>query len=338
MRKRFLVGISISAVLLVLLFRKVELGAVATAFADAAPLGIAIAILLHLVVLSMKAARWAVVLRALPHEHPPAPGDHARRWLVFDALFFGYFGNYVLPAKLGELGRSILYARRARVPISSVLATILFERFLDAATLVGLFYVAVWVLPLPEALPDWVTVSARIVGSLAIAGLAGLWLMSRWLPPSVEAIQLTGPLGRVVRTVVGIATTFRSGLTVLREPATAIKATAWTLGIWVLEAISVLICVEAFGVDLLASGAVIQTAVSSFAIAAPSAPGGLGIHQWVTVLTLAPFGVPESAATAASLVVTFSVVMWVVPLGLFGLLRQGTSPAQLRADLDAVTA
>ncbi len=337
MRKRFLIGVSISVVLLVLLFRKVELGEVADAFVTAAPMGIAIAVLMHLLVLSMKAARWAVVLRALPHPEPPDPADRARRWLVFDALFFGYFGNYVLPAKLGELGRSILYSRRAKVPLSSVLATILFERFLDAATLVGLFYVAVWVLPLPEALPDWVTLSARIVGSLAIAGLAGLWLMSRWLPPSVETIQIGGPLGKILRIVVGVATTFRSGLTVLREPVTALKATAWTLAIWVLEAVSVLICVEAFGVDLMASGAVIQTAVSSFAIAAPSAPGGLGIHQWVTVLTLAPFGVPKSAATAASLVVTFSVVMWVVPLGLFGLLRQGTSTAQLRADLDAVT-
>ncbi len=337
MRKRFLIGISISAVLLVLLFRKVELGEVAEAFATAAPMGIAIAVLMHLVVLSMKAARWAVVLRALPHPEPPDPADRARRWLVFDALFFGYFGNYVLPAKLGELGRSILYSRRAKVPLSSVLATILFERFLDAATLVGLFYVAVWVLPLPEALPDWVTLSARIVGSLAIAGLAGLWLLSRWLPPSAETIQIGGPVGKVLRIVVGVATTFRSGLTVLREPVTALKATAWTLAIWVLEAVSVLICVEAFGVDLMASGAVIQTAVSSFAIAAPSAPGGLGIHPGGTVLTLAPFGVSESAATAASLVVTFSVVMWVVPLGLFGLLRQGTSTAQLRADLDAVT-
>ena len=43
-------------------------------------------------------------------------------------------------------------------------------------------------------------------------------------------------------------------------------------------------------------------------------------------------------ATAASLVVTFSVILWVVPLGLLGLWRQGMSTAELRAELETVTA
>ena len=333
MKRRFVLGVAVSGALLLLLLLKVEPAAIVQAYSDAAPLGLIIAIGLHLVILTMKAARWGVVLGAVPH--PPAEPSPARRWLTFDALFFGYFGNYVLPAKLGEVGRALLYGKRAKVPVSSVLATILVERLLDAITLISIFYLSVLLMPLPEGLPDWVLLSARLVGSCALIGLAGVWLGMRWLP---EELRWTGPLEGLVRRVFGVLCTFREGLSVLREPVRAAKATAWTAAIWLLECASFLILLRAFGLDVLASGAVIQVAASSFAIAAPSAPGGLGIHQWVTVLVLAPFGVPESTATAASLVVTFSVVLWVVPLGLLGLWRQGTSAAELRAELDAATA
>ncbi len=333
MKRRFALGLLVSAVLLVLLFVKVEPAAIANAFAEAAPLGVAAAVLLHLLILSMKAARWGVVLGAVPHP-PPEPGP-ARRWLTFDALFFGYFGNYVLPAKLGEIGRAVLYGKRSGVPVSSVLATIVVERLLDAVMLISIFYLSILFLPLPPDLPDWVPLSARLVGSCALIGLAGVWLGMRWLP---DTLQWRGPLPGLVHKVFGLLLAFREGLSVLREPRRAAKATAWTLSIWLLECVAFWVLLHAFGLDTLMTGAVAQVTASSFAIAAPSAPGGLGIHQWVTVLVLAPFGVPESTATAASLVVTFSVILWVVPLGLLGLWRQGTSPGELRADVDAAVA
>jgi uncharacterized membrane protein YbhN (UPF0104 family) len=333
LKRRFAVGLAISGALLILLFLKVEPTAIARAYAEAAPGGLALAIGLHLVILSMKAARWSVVLGAVPH--PPPSTDRARRWLTFDALFFGYFGNYVLPAKLGEVGRAVLYGKRSGVPVSSVLATILVERLLDAVTLIAIFQASVLLLPLPPGLPDWVLLSARLVGSGALIGLGAVWLGVRWLPAE---LRWTGPLAPLVHRVFGVLTTFRQGLSVLREPARALKATAWTAAIWLLECFAFVVLLRAFGQHALVSGAVVQVAASSFAIAAPSAPGGLGIHQWVTVLVLAPFGVPESTATAASLVVTFSVILWVVPLGLLGLWRQGTSAAELRADLEAAAA
>jgi glycosyltransferase 2 family protein len=333
LKGRFAAGVVVSTVLLVLLFWKVEPAAIVQAYSEAAPIGLVVAVVLHFVILTMKAARWQVVLGAVPH--PPAEDTHARRWLTFDALYFGYFGNYVLPAKLGEVGRAVLYGRRAGVPVSSVLATILVERLLDAVTLISIFYAAVLLLELPPGLPDWVLLSARLVGAGALIGLAGVWLGMRWLP---DELSWTGPLKGLVQKVFGLLLTFREGLSILREPARAAKAIVWTASIWLLECFAFWVLLWAFGLDALVSGAVTQVAASSFAIAAPSAPGGLGIHQWVTVLVLAPFGVSESTATAASLVVTFSVIFWVVPLGLLGLWRQGTSTAELRAELETVTA
>ncbi len=76
--------------------------------------------------------------------------------------------------------------------------------------------------------------------------------------------------------------------------------------------------------------------ITSFAIATPSAPGGLGIHQWVTILVLAPYGVAEADAAAASLVLTLAVVFWAVPIGIHGLWRQGSSTSELEKQYEAL--
>ncbi len=82
-----------------------------------------------------------------------------------------------------------------------------------------------------------------------------------------------------------------------------------------------------------------QTVISSFAIAAPSAPGGAGIHQGVSLLLLSEvYGMAEPDTFALSIFVTGCVVFWTVPLGLFGLVRQGASMAELRGDMRASAA
>ena len=339
MSKKFGVGVAISTVLLVALFlfykENVSAEALAASFAKASLPLIGIVLLLHLVVLSLKAVRWSVVLAAIPHEQglprERADDDPAARWLVFDSLFLGYFGNYVLPAKIGELARSLLYSRRAEVAFPSVLATIVFERFLDALTLVVFFYATLMFLP--ESLPEWVGTSAHLVLFASVGGFAVLFVLWRKLPRAGQAGD--GLSARVA----GAAGHFREGLSVLHNKLVTARAVGWTVTIWAIECGSIWLLILAFGFESpgLWTAAVMQTVISSFAIAAPSAPAGLGIHQWVSILILSEvFGVSENDALAISLIATGSVILWTVPLGLFGLFRQGASMAELQGDLKAV--
>ena len=338
MTKRFAFGVGISAILLLALYQfykqDVNFDDLVGSFAEASLPLVILVVVAHLGVLSLKAVRWNVVLGSVAHEHghprERVKEDPAARWLVFDALFLGYFGNYVLPAKLGELGRSLLYSRRAKVAFPSVLATIIFERFLDAATLIVFFYITL--LFLPESLPEWVGLSAKLVGLASIVGFVGLFAMWRMLPKEASGEGLTGK-------VAGVAAKFREGLAVMQQRKVAARAAAWTVAIWALECASVWVCILAFDfhIEGLWTAAVLQVVISSFAIAAPSAPAGLGIHQWVSLLILSEvFRVPEPDALAISLLVTGAVIVWTVPLGLFGLFRQGASLAELRGDLDTL--
>jgi len=61
-------------------------------------------------------------------------GDVALLPLV-SATAIGFLCNMILPLRVGEVVRPVLLARRAAVPVSSVLASVLLERLLDMLTI-----------------------------------------------------------------------------------------------------------------------------------------------------------------------------------------------------------
>ena len=332
-KSRFLIGLAVSVVLLGLLLLKIPLGDIARAFAQASIPGLFLTLVLHALVLNLKVVRWNTVLTAVKKAATPP------KWLSFDALFLGYFGNYALPAKLGEVGRSLLFSRGSGVPFSSVFATIVFERFIDALVLIAGFYAVLLLTEIPISLPGWVDISLQVAAAITVLGLLSLYFFWKHVPgPRLDARHNAQSESKgLVTRLADLAAGFRSGLAIIEKPRIGIYALLWTLVIWSAEAITVWICLLSFGVDVHWSAPVLLMVISSFAIAAPSAPGGLGVHQWVTILVLAPYGVSEANSAAASLVLTLAVVFWVVPLGLHGLWRQGYSTSELRDEYEAMS-
>ena len=317
--KRLAIGIVVSVVLLGLLFIRVDAGEVGRAVAGAHPGPLVGAACIYLLALLGKALRWGIVLGAIEH---PSGGDlMTRRRLVVDALFFGFLCNYVLPARLGELARGALYSRKSGVALGSVITSIVVGRLLDAVVLAALFFGMLQVVPLPEGLPPWVAVAARAVGGGALLLMAGLLVGVRWLPR--EPPEAGVGLGRLWAGALRGGIAVREGMAIGRQGGRATLAVATTVGIWILEAAAFFVLLRAFDHPVPMAGAILQTVGAAYASAAPSAPGALGVHQWVTLLALAPFGVPATTATAASLVATAYVLIWTVPLGLLGLWRQG---------------
>lgn len=318
--------------LLGLLFWQVDVGEVGRAFLGVRAGWIAAAWGVYGLALLLKVLRWWTILRAVPHPEPA--DDPARRWLVADALFVGFFGNYVLPARIGELARSVLYARRSGIGLGASLTTVAVGRLFDAFTLAVLFFVAVEVLPLPTDLPAWLPLAARAVGGLAAGLLVALAFGERWLPTEPPPGR-EGLLGRALDAAQSLGRSVRDGLAVLRSGRHALGAFGVSAALWILEAVAFLLLMRGFDHALPTIAGALQTVAASYASAAPAAPGSLGVHQWVTILVLDPFGVPEATAAAASLLMTAFVLTWTVPLGLFGLWRQGTSLRRLRAMTEA---
>jgi len=74
----------------------------------------------------VRAKRWQALLKPLI-EIPISP--------LFSATIIGYFGNSVLPFRLGELLRGYSLSKECPLKVSSIMGTIILDRILDFAGL-----------------------------------------------------------------------------------------------------------------------------------------------------------------------------------------------------------
>lgn len=293
-RVRAGLGLLLSAVLLGLLLWLVPLGEIVDAVRTARP-GLVIAVVaVHAVMLLARVQRFAVL----------ANEDGLFSRAAFDAVFIGWFANLTLPAKAGELARPLAYAEQSEMSVPGAVAAVLVERLVDLASLALLFVLAL-ALGLPEGLPEWIDLAARVAGGLALVGLLGLAGLAR----------------------LGAFPAFSQGLAAVNGRRLVI-AMGWSVVIWALEvggawlAMAAVIALppEAW------SAATVLIVATTLAVAAPAAPGGLGVEQWVTLLVLGVWGVAAAPAVTISLVMLFAAAVLIVPIGLGSIRRAAKKP------------
>lgn len=325
-------GVFISAGLLVALFvyLKIKPQDVLNEIRAASLLGILAVIAVHLFALIAKVRRWGLLLRGSDcdlREGEGANDDPARRFLVRDAVFLGWLGNLVLPAKTGEMVRPLLYSRRARMPFTRIFGTVVLERSVDLLVLAAAFWAAVAFLPEPHSLPPEVLAPSRLAGIGALVLLVSLGVLWKLGPPesNPEAGQASATgLGRIRELIA----TFRSGLASFQRPRMLFGVVGWTAVSWSLEIVGAWLCLLVFKVKLTAAwtAATVHVVATTVAVSAIPVPAGLGVEQAVTLAVFKPFSegaLASDTVVAVSLVLTLASIFWVVPLGLLGMWRQG---------------
>src|SRR6266550_5889021 len=100
-------------------------------------------------------------------------GARSRRADAYSLTAVGYMGNNTLPARAGDLLKSVLTARRTGLTTPEVLGAAVAERVLDAAALGGIFLVLGGLVLTNAGLPAVHAVLAVLAGlaALTVAGL-----------------------------------------------------------------------------------------------------------------------------------------------------------------------
>ena len=75
---------------------------------------------------------------------------------LYRAELMGYFGNNVLPLRLGELMRAYLIGREWNLSKKYVFGTIVLERLLDTLTLVFFAFLLILFYPLEESVREYI--------------------------------------------------------------------------------------------------------------------------------------------------------------------------------------
>ena len=299
---KIVLGLVVSAGLLVYFFRDVELRVIASHLRGTIWIFLALSVVLNTLSIWTRAWRWAFLF-------PPGP----RPTHLFRALLVGYMGNNLLPLRAGELVR-IYVASRHGPRFWTTFATVVVERVLDGLA-VGLIVAGLLlVVPFPAEVrwPIMVFLSIELVAVLLLLTIAAAPGVCRVL---VETVFHR--FGWLERRLLDLLGTMTEGLRGLRAPSHSLPILLSSVGVWAFFALSIWAALHAAHLDLPLGAAFTVLAFLGLGVSLPSSPGFVGIVQAATVLALALFGVPRPEALSFSLLLHASQF---VPVTLAGLL------------------
>jgi hypothetical protein len=244
---------------------------------------LAVAALVSSVSLFLRAVRWRLLLSAR---------SEIKTSTVFWAACAGYFGNSFLPARAGEVLRTLIVSKESGLSKAFVLTTALSERLLDAVFLAAVSALVLWTLPTHAS---WLVNAAKV---FAIAGVAGMAVVV--LLPRIQHVVLR--FGFVSK-MSGVISQMCEGVSTLHETSRLIRFGTLTVVIWFVDAIATVLGMRALGMHGSLPLAVLLITAFGLGSALPATPGYIGIYQFAAVSVLTPFGFAKADAIAYSFLV-----------------------------------
>lgn len=270
---------------------------------------------------------------------------------VASAFMVGILGLNVIPARVGELLRVLVLGRNSTNSRSSILATVVFERVIDALVIITIFVAAFVLIPqvgsgivdavvsgvaAPDAgNPDAAAASAAqapdsgrkillcIIPVIFCACLFVLYSLRCHLSFWQRMLgRFAARLGRIGTKLPGVLERFSSGLVIITHPSRMLAYIALSFGAWLTYSLYLYANFRMLGIDLGFKEAIVVTTATVVGAMIPAAPGFVGTYHFFCQLALRYFDVP------AALAVTFAVVTHAVPyilhtiIGFFCALRE----------------
>lgn len=267
-----------------------------------------------------RALRWRLLL----------PGEtKIKSKALFDAIMVGSLANFVLPLRAGEFIRPFLLTRYTSISFSTSLVSVIVERFFDLALVLGLFGIMAYLIP---ELPTEVIIGATGLSSLAICILIIMVLgsfMEKQLLSVVDYFtdRLPSKLKLPIRK---FSKDFLHGASVLKTPTRVVNVILMTVLVWALILGLNWISFWLFEIAPSANAVLALTVIIALSVAAPSAPGFIGVYQWACVAAFALFDYPNEKAVAFSIIThIFNFVLFIILGGLI-LWRDGVSLSDLK--------
>jgi uncharacterized protein (TIRG00374 family) len=321
-----LLGLAISAGLLALILRQVNLEDVRTHLAAARPLPLAATVVLATLTFPIRTIRWRSLLRRPDGSvFPFAP--------LWHATAMGFMANNVLPLRAGELVRPFVIARITDVRFTTAFASIAVERIFDALTIVLLLTIALATAGLaPDVAVGGVTVSrmAGVAAAVSAAALiAGALVVARPLAAE-RLVRRIVPSAKLAGRIVGVIDGIRQGLAALDTPRRIIPVIVWSLVLWLVNAASFWVGFAAFDITVGFAGALLVQGLLVFGVSVPSTPGYVGPFEAAIVAALALYGVSEDRSFSYALAYHVTTFIPIVLLGLWSAVKTGVGWGGLR--------
>jgi uncharacterized protein (TIRG00374 family) len=268
--------------------------------------------------LFLRSLRWRILLSA---EGRVSVAD------AFWATAAGYFGNNFLPARAGELIRTMIVSSRCGLSKAYVLTTALSERMVDAIVLVIISLGVLLILP---AQPGWLADAGKPIAIIGIAGILTIAILPRLEPLLVRILRRIPLPQSMYAKLLHLLEQILLGVRTYHDARKLFAFLGFTVVIWLVDAVITVNGALAIGLSISLPIAFLLVAALGLGSALPSTPGYVGVYQFVAVSVLSPFGFSRNDAIAYILL--FQALSYVV-ISLWGLLAFWQSPRALMASI-----
>ena len=219
----------------------------------------------------VRAKRWQALLKPLI-EIPVRP--------LFSATIIGYFGNNVLPFRLGELLRGYSLSKEYPLKVSSIMGTIILDRVLDFAGL--LIFSALFLFFYP--MEPWFKTGFLVLAFFLTIAFSMMYLISQKMKVLEKYVnKLMRKSQPLLKKIFTILFDVINGYSQLGKSSNKAAITFYTVYLWIIYFACIYLVVIAVGIELNWQQVGLLLIVTSLSISVPAAPGYLGTYHAVVI-------------------------------------------------------
>ncbi len=315
------IGIAVSLLCLVAIFLVIEPAEILAALTAADYRYVALSFLGIVLFLVIRAVRWRFML-----------GNRVPYGQVFHIQNIGYLLTFILPLRLGDVGRAVLIGNVPPVTLPQGLSTMVVERVLDLLFIVTLLPLTIVAVPaVPENLQN-AAQAAGLLGLLAmvvlvlaanqraLAGRIAIAILDR-----IPFLNTAAWVRRLDELLAGL-----SSLTTLRD---ALILVVLSIVVWLPILFAYYAGLRSVHLEPTLAMAGFVVCAAAFSVAAPSSPGQVGVfHAGVIFALVEILRQPEGPAASFAFIYHALNFLASLSLGLIGVWRIGATLGNIIAN------
>jgi uncharacterized protein (TIRG00374 family) len=301
MKKKTIIGIVISAGVILGLLKAVPPAEVLPYLRATDPVYLGLACIVNFATIALRARRWQVlvsVFRRIPFLE------------TFNLLTVGIAINSVVPLRAGEAFRSYSMADQCGISKRESVSTVLLDKSFDAISFGLLLLLAHRIFHHPSGMSG--STYGFVFSSLAL----------------VVSIPLVAWLGKSVRDQPRerFASDLQHKIALKLEPlsrgyasltsSTSIQSAGLSISSWIVQFVVAILAARAVGVRLPLGGLVMAVFAVNATSVFPLTPANIGVFQLAFLVTLSAYGADRSSSLAVATVFQAALVIPVTLLGL----------------------
>ncbi len=303
---RFWAGVAISALFIYLFFRATDAGEIGDALQAANYWYMVPAVGVLGVAIMVRCYRWSLLMR------PVAPMSP---WRLFPYAIIGYMANNLLPARAGEVVRAYVLGDREKVSRMGTFGTIAVERLFDGSVLVLMLLISGSIVGFEDPKLRTIAIASSVLFIAAVAAFYILTLSEARAKRVIHYLLRVLP-DRFEPRAEHIADQLVLSLRSVHDPRSLFLVVLLSGVAWTVEASAYMVIGAGFDLGVGFGQYTLLLSAANLAIIIPTFFGGTGPFEWAAKLVLVGAGVPDSLASAYS-VVAHAVIF--VPTTIVGL-------------------